>query len=122
MRRGKKDEDREERIRMEIVVDGYERHERVSGWYVYLEERLETPFEARCIEERDVSPLTDGETVRVVGMSPIDACESEMFVTVDWMDRELGVPLAQLEPVDAPGETAQAIADWHYWNRRNYSF
>jgi hypothetical protein len=63
MGRGEKDEDREERIRMEIVVDAYERHERVSGWYVYLEERLDTPFEARCIEERDVSPLTDGKTV-----------------------------------------------------------
>jgi len=122
MGRGEKDEDREERIRMEIIVDAYERHERVSGWYVYLEERLDTPFEARCIEERDVSPLTDGETVCVVRMSPIDACESEMFVTVDWKDRELGVPLSQLEPVDAPGEIAQAIADWHYWDRRNYSF
>jgi hypothetical protein len=38
-----------------------------------------------------------------------------MFVTIEWMDRELGVPLKQLEPVDASSTTDQAIADWHYW-------
>ena len=32
-----KDEEREERIRMEIVVDAYEQHERVLGWYTYLQ-------------------------------------------------------------------------------------
>jgi hypothetical protein len=34
------------------------------------------------------------------------------------MDRELGVPLEQLEPVDPSDDTEQAIADWHYWLER----
>ncbi|MFC6875260.1 calcium-binding protein [Halobellus marinus] len=117
-----KDEEREERIKMEIVVDAYDRHERAIGWYTYLEDTIRFPFEARCIEEREVSPLEEGETVQVVEMSSVEASESEMFVTIEWMDRELGVPLAQLEPIDADPDTEQAVADWHYWDGRGYMF
>lgn len=117
-----KDEKREERIRMQIVVDAYDRHERAIGWYTYLEDTMRFPFEAKCIEKREVSPLETGEEVRVVGMSSVEASESEMFVTIDWMNRELGVPLAQLEPLDADSDTEQAIADWHYWDQHGYLF
>lgn len=117
-----KDEDREERIRMRIVVDAYDRHERAIGWYTYLEDTIQFPFEARCCEEREVSPLQEGEDVRVVGMSSVEASQSEMFVTVEWADRQLGVPLAQLDPIDVDSETAAAIADWHYWEGRGYTF
>ena len=122
MRKVDKDEEREERIRMEIVVDAYDRHERAIGWYIYLEETIQFPFEAQCIEEREVSPLEEGETAQVVGMSSVEASESEMVVTIEWMDRELGVPLAQLEPIDVDPDTEQAVADWHYWNGRGYTF
>ena len=111
-----KNEVREERIRMEIVVDAYDRHERAIGWYIYPEETIRFPFEARCLAEREVSPLEEGETAQVVGMSSAEASESEMVVTIEWMDRELGVPLAQLEPIDVDPDTEQAVADWHYWD------
>lgn len=117
-----RDEDREHRIEMEVVVDAYDRHEKAIGWYIYLEEALTFPFEARCIAEREVSPLNEGETVRVVGMSSIEACKHEMFVTIEWMDRELGVPLAQLEPIGVDNEADVAIADWQYWDGRGYLF
>lgn len=117
-----KDEEREERIRMEIVVDAYDRHERAIGWYIYLEETIRFPFEAQCIEEREVSPLEEGENAQVVEMSSVKASESEMVVTIEWMNRELGVPLAQLEPIDVDPDTEQAVADWHYWDGRGYTF
>lgn len=117
-----KDEVRENRIRMEIVVDAYNRDERAIGWYTYLEDTLHFPFEARCVQEREVSPLEGGEEVHVVGMSSVEASQNEMFVTVEWMDRELGVPLAQVEPLAVDSETAEAIADWHYWDARGYQF
>lgn len=120
MSRPDREEEREERIRTRIVVDAYDRHERVIGWYTYLDDTIRFPFDARCVDERDVSPLTEGEDVRVVGMSAVEASRSEMFVTVEWMDRELGVPLAQLEPDDVDSDTAEAIADWHYWDDRGY--
>ncbi|MFB6300585.1 MAG: calcium-binding protein [Halobacteriales archaeon] len=122
MTRVDKDEEREERIKMDIVVDAYNQEERAIGWYTYLEDTIRFPFEARCIKEREVSPLNQGEEVRVVGLSSVEASESEMFVTIEWMNRELGVPLAQLEPIDVDGETEEAIADWHYWDKRGYMF
>lgn len=122
MTRVDKDEDREERIKMEIVVDAYNRHERAIGWYIYLEDTMRFPFNARCLDEREVSPLEEGEEVRVVEMSSVETSQSEMFVTVEWMDRELGVPLAQLEPIDVDRETEDAVADWHYWDGREYQF
>lgn len=118
MTRADRDEEREERITMEIIVDAYTREEQAMGWYVYLDDTMEFPFEARCIEEREVSPLDEGETVRVVGMSSVDPSLKQMFVTVEWKNSELGVPLSQLEPVEASDETEQAIADWHYWLER----
>jgi hypothetical protein len=69
-------------------------------------------------EEREESPLKEDETVRVVGMSSTEPTLSQQYVSVEWMDRELGVPLEQLEPLDVDDETKQAIEDWHYWLER----
>lgn len=115
MTRTERDEERDERITMKIIVDAYTQAEQAMGWKIYLEETMDVPFEARCIDERDVSPLTEGETVRVVGVPSTDPSLRQQFVTVEWQNSELGVPLRQLEPVEASDDTEQAIADWHYW-------
>src|SRR5690349_5317312 len=62
----KRDEAREERISMEIVVDGYDEGERAMGWYYYLEDKLHFPFLTRCVQERAISPLRVGDEVEVV--------------------------------------------------------
>lgn len=113
-----RDEEREERIKMRIIVDAYTVEEQAYGWHAYLDDTVNFPFEARCTTEREESPLKKGETVCVVGMSSTEPTLSQQFVTVEWMDRELGVPLEQLEPVNASNNTEQAIADWHYWLER----
>ncbi len=113
---------REERIQMEIVVDAYGPDEQASGWYCYLEDTLQFPFEARCATERATSPLRVGETVEVLGMASDEVCDHEMFVTVGWQGRELAVPLAQITASDVDDETRQAIEDWHYWVERGYEF
>lgn len=113
-----RDEEREERIEMRIIVDAYTVEEQAYGWHAYLADTMDFPFEARCTSEREESPLKKGETVRVVGMSSTEPTLSQQYVTVEWMDRELGVPLEQLEPVDDSDATEQAIADWHYWLER----
>jgi Calcium binding len=117
-----KDEVREERITMEIVVDAYDEDERALGWYYYLQEKLGVPFRARCVEEREVSPLSVGEEVEVVGMPPERECEREMFVSIRWGQRKLAVPLAQLEVIEADDETREAVEDWHYWVGWGYQF
>jgi hypothetical protein len=118
MTRAEKDEEREERIKMRIIVDTYSPEEQAWGWYAYLDDTIDFPFEACCVTEREESPLEEGETVRVVGMSPTDPTLNQMFVTIEWMGRELGVPLEQLEPIEASSNTNQAIADWQYWPDR----
>lgn len=74
------------------------------------------PVQARCIKERAISPLQEGEEVRVVGMTDEVVSSREMFVLIEWRDREFGIPLSQLELIDADSESEQAVDDWHYWN------
>jgi len=57
MPRRAKDEEREERIHMEIVVDAYGPEEQAMGWYYYLADTMHYPFSARCIARRVTSPL-----------------------------------------------------------------
>ncbi|EMA48060.1 calcium-binding protein [Halococcus salifodinae] len=113
-----RDEERDERISMEIIVDTYGPEEQAMGWHAYLDDTLEFPFEACCRTEREESPLKKDETVRVVGMPRTDPTLRQQFVTIEWKNRKLGVPLKQLEPVDASSDTEQAIGDWHYWLER----
>ena len=112
------DEERDDRIEMEIIVDAYTPDEQAMGWHIYLGETMEFPFDARCLEEHEVSPLEEGETVRVVGKPSSEPSLRQQFVTIKWMDREFSVPLSQLEPVDASDATEQAVSDWHYWLNR----
>jgi hypothetical protein len=75
-----RDQGRERRIEMEIVVDAYSPEEQTLGWYYYLENTLQVPFLARCVAERAVSPLRVGDEVEVVGIAPEEECGHEMFV------------------------------------------
>ncbi|MEO0457531.1 MAG: calcium-binding protein [Cyanobacteria bacterium P01_A01_bin.114] len=122
MPRIERDDEREHRIIMEIVVDAYGPEEQVLGWYYYLQDTMQFPFTAVCMGKRRTSPLKEGATVEVRQLAPEDDCEREMFVEIDWDEDTLAVPLAQLEAPEADEETQQAIADWHYWVNRGYEF
>lgn len=130
MARVEKDEVREERITMEIVVDAYGPEEQAMGWYYYLDDTLQFPFTAICMDKRRSSPLKADQAVKVRRMATADECEHEMFVEVDWDDDTLAVPLAQLKFKSGDGElseemeedTQEAIEDWHYWVNRGYEF
>jgi hypothetical protein len=54
----------------------------------------------------------------VVGKPSSEPSLRQQFVTIEWKGREFGVPLSQLEPVDASDTTEQAVSDWHYWLER----
>ena len=118
----KKDDVREHRIDMEVVVDAYDEQERAMGWYYYLQDKLAFPFQGRCNVEKRSSPLRRGEVVEVIGISPEEDCEHDMLVDVQWQGRSLAVPLSQLEGLVVDEATQQAIGDWHYWVARGYAF
>lgn len=110
------DEERNKRIRSEILTDAYTADEQAISWCYYLEREITFPFQAQCIEKRVISPLREDEEVRVIGMTDEVVSSREMFVLVKWMDREFGVPLSQLEVLDVDPDTREAVDDWHYWN------
>jgi hypothetical protein len=122
MNRRAKDEEREERILMEVVVDANGPEEQAMGWYYYLSDTMHFPFSARCVARRTTSPLKPGDEVEVVDMAPGDDCEHEMFVLINWKGTQLAVPLMQLEGIQVNEETQQAIEDWHYWVDQGYEF
>ena len=117
-----RDEVREYRIDMEVVVDAYDEVESALGWYYYLDEKLTLPFLAKCIVKRAISPLRVGDEVKVVGMPSEEECEHEIFVTIRWERKSLAVPLSQLEVIHADERTREAVEDWHYWVNRGYQF
>ena len=121
----KRDDEREARITMEIVVDCYNESEAWQGWWCYLDGKLAYPSEAECIRARRGSPLKTGERVTVTAMLDDDEARDslgEMQVEIEWQGRTLGVPLAQLRGVGVSEETAEAIADWQYWLEQGRRF
>ena len=117
------DNEREERIAMEIIVDAYGPEEQAMGWYYYLEEKLRFPFTALCSTKRATSPFQLQEEVKVIKMAREEECEKEMFVMIRWGKGRLAVPLAQLTVGNAADEkTRQAVEDWHYWVQMGYQF
>lgn len=77
------DEARDKRIRTEMIVDAYTPEEQALGWYYYLADKVTFLLQARCLQERTVSLLEEGEEVRVEGMADEKDCMSEMFVRVE---------------------------------------
>lgn len=93
------------------------------GWYCYLDEEIQFPFTAVCMERRATSPLRVRDEVEVLKMAPEDECRHEMFVMMPWEGAGLAVPLSQLRPIRATDmATQQAVADWHYWAAMGYVF
>ncbi len=116
-----RDEERENRIEDEVIVDAYEPEEQAMGWYYYLAETMTYPFQAKCIQELRKSPLKLDEIVTVTDMVSDDD-SYEMLAEIKFMNRIMGVPMHQLEPIDVDDSTRQVIEDWQYWIGRGYGF
>jgi hypothetical protein len=117
-----KDEIREKRIIMEVVVDAYDSEERAMGWYYYLDDKIAFPFTASCIAVNKCTPLELGEKIEVSGMAGEDYCEHDMLVDASWSGKSLAIPLSQIKPLDADEGSVEAIDDWHYWVKQGYQF
>jgi hypothetical protein len=122
MTKPKRDPTRENRIHEQIIVDAYGPEEQAMGWYYYLEENMQFPFQAQCIATSPTSPLRKGESVEARRLAPEDACSSDMLVMIRWQGRNMAVPLSQLKAADVDQSTRQAIQDWHYWIEQGYCF
>lgn len=117
-----REEDRDARMRREILADAAAEDERARRWFTYLSDTLAFPFIAHCRTRRTISPLQIGDEVDVIGMAPEEECHREIFVLMRWERDGLAVPLAQLAVAHADDETRQAVEDWVYWVDRGYRF
>lgn len=108
--------DREQRI-IEVTRNSHHATEQAWGWFQYLDQRLHFPFLATWHRQGK------GQTVEVIGMAAIATDTCEMAVTVRYNDESENksepdafvVPLIEIDPIAPDAETAEAIADWHYW-------
>ena len=118
------DNEREERILMEVVVDACGTEERALGWYYYLDDKISFPFVAECFVTDNRSSLISGEQITVYRMANEGNWNQsqDMYVEISWNERTFAVPLAQLAPINADDATVEAIHDWHYWKARGYLF
>ena len=121
MSRIERDEDRENRITMEIVVDAYDSEEIAMGWYYYIADNCNFPFKAVCTSERRASPLMLNEEVEVLDITA-EECVREIFVDIKFNQRKLAIPLSQLTTIETDEENHQIIEDWHYWVKRGHEF
>ena len=117
-----RDEEREARIENEAIIDAYGPEEQAMSWWCYLDMKITFPFKSRCIKERRMSPLKPGEVVKALSMADQNDCMHEMVVMIELTGRSFGVPLAQLQPLNADPATVEAVEDWHYWVGRGYTF
>lgn len=109
------DENREHRITYEAIVDCYNDHEVSMGWYYYLEDRLDFPFEAVWLG----SGQSKAEIVQAISMTEEEECRTDMLVEIKYRDGEVEdvftVPLVDLQPTDESASRVEAIEDWRYW-------
>lgn len=121
------DENREHRIKTEIIVDAEDKEDRALGWYDYLDDSLNFPFLAKWTKKsrKSTSP-PQTKQVEVLGMAPDDECLKDMVVEVVYPDGKdedvFTAKLSEIEAIDADSDTLEALADWQYWLDRGYKF
>lgn len=121
MQQTAEDKAREERID-DIIADANDIDELMMGWFYYLDDSITFPFEAECIEQKQISPLRKGENVTVLELVSEEDAGDDLFVIIEWSGRKMGVPLTQLKPLKTDKETKQAVEDWQYWKAKGYQF
>ncbi len=115
-----KDNARERRIFDDIIVDSNDDDEAEMGWFYYLLDTLEFPFEAYVKAKKPKDDAAKGILVTVEGMADGNLCSLyNMWVQVQVEDTGLSfnVPVGDILEAKAGAETIQAIADWKYWIR-----
>lgn len=120
------DEVRENRIKNEITVDAVDKEDRAMGWYYYLDECLNFPFNAKWTKKGRKGTTPKEKVVEVVGMAMEDECMRDMVVEVVEINGSeedvFTAKLKDLQVLETDEETMEALSDWYYWLGRGYKF
>lgn len=116
---------REERIKTEIIVDAEDKEDRAMGWYYYLDDNLNFPFNAKWAKKGRKGTSPEKE-VEVLGMATEEECLRDMLVEileVGGKDEDVDLArLTDLKVLETDSDTLEALADWYYWVERGYKF
>ncbi len=119
------DASREERIKTEIIVDAEDKEDRAMGWYYYLDDNLNFPFNAKWAKKGRKGTSPEKE-VEVLGMATEEECLRDMLVEiVEVGGKEEDVDLARLtdlKVLETDSDTLEALGDWYYWVEKGYKF
>ncbi len=111
------DEEREQRIIYEVVVDCYEEHEAMQGWFYYMHDDLSFPIDAVAN-----LPLRGGKTeqkkVQIVEIDPKaeQGKPIKLGVAEEGDERVIYISPEHLVSLNTSDGNCQIINDWLYWH------
>lgn len=120
MRQRSCDEEREQRITMEILVDAHTPEVQAMGWYSSLEDRLHFSSWPGASPNVASRPCASATRSRSPGWPPKRSASTRCSSSSAGNTDPLAVPLAKLEGVAVDDQTRQVIEDWHYWVAQGY--
>lgn len=122
--------ERDDRIHDEIIVDAYGEEEVASGWYYYLEDKLNFPFWAMVQTHLKRYPNNStahcASRIQVLGLASLERCSSQHIwamgiLSTSGSETPVHILLTDVVSVDADETREAALTDWMYWNR-NHDF
>ena len=115
-----KDEERDYRILMEVVVDCYDDEEAATGWYYYFSENLDLPIQAQANLKLRGGKM-EQKIVKIVDVeSEFSVSEYlRIGITEEGSDRIQFISPEQLVSVTTSDENRQIMNDWLYWHEFN---
>ncbi len=110
-------------IMMEIVVDAKDEDEVIMGWFHYMADELEFPFEAE-MESKNRRGQTSVIQVDVLDLSDRNqnptSEEVILEVSAKDSDRVIDIGVSKLRNVKGSETTKNAVAIWQYWEAGKY--
>lgn len=111
-------EEIEKIIMEEIEVDCYDEHEADMGWYIFMSENLNYPFEAEYpLKSKDNK--TKWEKVEVIDSETTedDFNRNEFYVVIEFGEFRMPGRLSKLRNIQADEETLKALKVWKNRNK-----
>jgi Calcium binding len=111
------DQTREDRIIYEVIVDCYEEHEELMGWYYYMADNLEFPIKA-TVRLRLRGGAAEVKKVDIVEVDKKSEEENPIRfgIVEDGGQRVTTISPEEIVGIGTSAENTEIINDWLYWH------
>ncbi len=112
-------------IMMEIIVDAKDEDEVIMGWFHYMADELEFPFEAE-IESKNRRGETSVIQIDVLDLSDRNQNPTSPEVILEVSEKEservIDIGVSKLQNVKGSEATQDAVAIWKHWDSGKFKF